>query len=144
MCLCPQVPGRPAGVGCPTWGLRPWSLWVAKALTAGSSFPQAPPAFVGTDVSSDAAVHVAMCNDNCHESLYLECAGSQTWVPALLRGRLTYWAIPFIQNMFFVFLVLSMFHELWCFACICLSMGVKCHVGAGNWTWVLWKSSQYF
>lgn len=48
MRLCPQVPVRPAGVGCSTWGLRPWSLGVARALTADSSFPQTPPTFVQT------------------------------------------------------------------------------------------------
>jgi hypothetical protein len=46
------------------------------------------------------------------------------------------------------------FHVHWCFACIYVYVGVSeplelelqivvsCHVGAGNGTWELWKSSQ--
>ena len=45
---------------------------------------------------------------------------------------------------------LFLFDVHWCFACkyVCvrvleLQTVVSCHVGAGKWTWVLWKSSQY-
>jgi hypothetical protein len=31
----------------------------------------------------------------------------------------------------------------WCFACMYECENVSCHMGNGNWTQVLWKSSQY-